>query len=81
MVNAGYSYHENGFGYINEVTAVGYRTAEQVIQGWLDSQSGHCSAIVKQESLVVPTEVGIGFYRDEETGMTGHVMLLGQRQL
>jgi hypothetical protein len=81
MVNAGYSYHKDGFGYINEVTAVGYRSAETVIQGWLGSQSGHCSAIVKQESLVVPTEVGIGYYRDEETGNTGHVMLLGQRQL
>jgi len=79
MVNSGYSY--NGFGYINEVTAAGYQLAETVIQGWLDSQSGHCSAVVKQESLVVPTEVGIGYYRDEATGMTGHVMLVAQRQL
>jgi hypothetical protein len=81
MVNAGYTYSEEGFGRINEVTAVGYRSAEDVIEGWLSSQSGHCSAILKQESLVIPTEVGIGYYRDEASGMTGHVMLLGQRQL
>ena len=81
MVNSGYSYFREGFGYINEVTAAGYKSAEQVIQGWLSSTSGHCSAIVKQESVVVPTEVGIGYYRDEASGMTGHVMLLGQRQL
>lgn len=81
MVNSGYSYYEDGFGYINEVTAAGYWSAESVIQGWLDSQSGHCEAIVKQESLVVPTEVGVGYYRDEATGKTGHVVLLGQRQL
>eukprot|EP00535_Pseudo-nitzschia_heimii_P000119 CAMPEP_0197182954 /NCGR_PEP_ID=MMETSP1423-20130617/7132_1 /TAXON_ID=476441 /ORGANISM="Pseudo-nitzschia heimii, Strain UNC1101" /LENGTH=389 /DNA_ID=CAMNT_0042633463 /DNA_START=157 /DNA_END=1326 /DNA_ORIENTATION=+ len=81
MVNSGYSYFRDGFGYINEVTAAGYQSAEAVIQGWLASTSGHCSAIVKQESVVVPTEVGIGFYRDEASGMTGHVMLLGQRQL
>ncbi len=81
MKNSGYTYHENGFGRVSEVTAVGYRTPESVIQGWLGSKSGHCSAILKQESLVVKTEVGIGYYRDEKTGRTGHVMLLGQRQL
>lgn len=81
MENAGYTYHKDGFGYINEVTAAGYGSAEKVIQAWLGSQSGHCPAIVKQESLVVPTEVGIGYYLDEETGKTGYVMLVGQRQL
>jgi len=81
MKNSGYTYHENGFGRVSEVTAVGYRTPESVIQGWLGSKSGHCSAVLKQESLVVKTEVGIGYYRDEETGKTGHVMLLGQRQM
>ena len=81
IINSGYSYHENGFGRINEVAAAGYKKAEAVIDGWLSSKSGHCSAIEKQESLVVPTEVGIGYYKDEETGKTGHVMLLGQRQL
>ena len=81
MKNSGYTYHENGFGIISEVTAAGYRTAEAVIDGWLGSKSGHCSAVVKQESLVVTTEVGIGYYRDEQTGRTGHVMLLGQRQM
>mmetsp|Transcript_21722 Transcript_21722/g.45855 ORF Transcript_21722/g.45855 Transcript_21722/m.45855 type:complete len:392 (+) Transcript_21722:259-1434(+) len=79
MVSAGYTY--DGFGTINEVTAVGYRSPESVIEGWLGSKSGHCSAVVKQQSLVVPTEVGIGYYNDEATGMTGHVMILAQRQL
>jgi len=81
MVHAGYSYNTNGFGRINEVTAAGYSSAAGVIQGWLDSTSGHCSAVMKQESLVVPTEVGIGYYKDEITGTTGHVMILAQRQL
>lgn len=81
MEKSGYSYYVNGFGYINEVTAAGYQSPEAVIQGWLSSKSGHCSAIVKQESLVIPTEVGIGYYKDEATGKTGHVMVLGQRQL
>lgn len=80
MVNAGYPYNTEGFGYIHEVTAAGYNSAEKVVQGWLGSTSGHCSAIVKQESPFVPTEVGIGYYRDSASGMTGHVVLVAQRR-
>lgn len=81
MVNAGYPYDTEGLGYIHEVTAAGYNSAEKVVQGWLGSQTGHCSAIVKQESPFVPTEVGIGYYRDSSSGMTGHVVLVAQRRL
>jgi hypothetical protein len=79
MTNAGYEYETQGFGSINEVTAAGYGSASSVIQGWLSSKSGHCSSIMKQQSLVVPTEVGIGYY--EEGGTTAHVMVVAQRTL
>mmetsp|Transcript_30245 Transcript_30245/g.71260 ORF Transcript_30245/g.71260 Transcript_30245/m.71260 type:complete len:396 (+) Transcript_30245:152-1339(+) len=78
MVSAGYPYDTEGFGYIHEVTAVGYGTAEAVVDGWLASTSGHCSAIAKQESPVIATEVGIGYY--EYGGITGHVVVVGQRR-
>ena len=81
MDNAGYEYFSNGFGYTNEVTAAGYRSAEAVVAGWKGSKSGHCEAILKQESKIVPTEVGIGYYRDPSSGMTGHVIILAQRNL
>ena len=81
MDNAGYEYFSNGFGFTNEVTAAGYRSAESVIAGWKGSTSGHCEAIMKQESKIVPTEVGIGYYRDPISGMTGHVIILAQRNL
>lgn len=81
MDNAGYEYFSDGFGYTNEVTAAGYRSAESVIAGWKSSTSGHCEAILKQESKIVPTEVGIGYYRDPISGMTGHVIILAQRNL
>ncbi|VEU34290.1 unnamed protein product [Pseudo-nitzschia multistriata] len=76
MMRAGYPYQSQGFGSVNEVTAVNYRTAEAVVGGWLSSTSGHCSAIVKQESPFVPTEVGIGYF--ESGGITGHVVIVGQ---
>jgi len=78
MVKAGYPYQTQGFGVVNEVTAAGYNSAQAVVNGWLASTSGHCSAIVKQESPFVPTEVGIGYF--EYGGMTGHVMIVAQRQ-
>ena len=78
MVKAGYPYQSQGFGVVNEVTAAGYNSAQAVVNGWLASTSGHCSAIVKQESPFVPTEVGIGYF--EYGGMTGHVMIVAQRQ-
>lgn len=79
MDNAGYEYFTNGFGYTNEVTAAGYGSAESVIAGWKGSTSGHCEAILKQESKIVPTEAGIGYYRDPVSGMTGHVIIFAQR--
>ena len=83
IINAGYEYQTQGFGTINEVTAAGYRSPATVIQGWLSSTSGHCSAIVKQQSLVVTTEVGIGYYEDLTTNpkTTAHVMIVAQRKL
>ena len=81
MDNAGYEYFSNGFGYTNEVTAAGYRSAESVVAGWKASTSGHCEAILKQESKIVPTEVGIGYYQDPISGMTGHVVIVAQRNL
>jgi len=81
MDKAGYEYFENGFGYINEVTAAGYQSAMAVVKGWKGSTSGHCEAILKQESKIVPTEVGIGFYRDPNSDMTGHVVIVAQRNL
>ena len=81
MTNAGYEYETQGFGTINEVTAAGYGSGASapVVQGWLSSKSGHCSSLMKQQALVVPTEVGIGYY--EEGGTTAHVMVVAQRQL
>ena len=81
MDKAGYEYFSNGFGFTNEVTAAGYRSAEAVVAGWKGSTSGHCEAILKQESKIVPTEVGIGYYQDPISGMTGHVVILAQRNL
>ena len=81
MDKAGYTYFTNGFGNTNEVTAAGYRSAESVVKGWKASTSGHCEAILKQESKIVPTEVGIGYYKDPVSGMTGHVVILAQRNL
>jgi hypothetical protein len=83
IINAGYEYQTQGFGTINEVTAAGYSSPSSVIQGWLSSTSGHCSSIVKQQSVVVPTEVGIGYYEDTTTNpkTTAHVMIVAQRKL
>ena len=81
MDKAGYGYLPNGFGYINGVTAAGYRSAESVVKGWKASTSGHCEAVLKQESKIIPSEVGIGYYKDPDSGMTGHVVILAQRDL
>jgi len=79
--NAGYEYRTQGFGSLAEVTAAGYRTPLQTIMGWISSTSGHCDSIMKQESKVITTEVGIGYYIDSITQTTAHVMILSQRKL
>jgi len=78
---AGYEYRTQGFGSLAEVTAAGYTSPSATIAGWIASPSGHCDSIMKQESLVITTEVGIGYYEDSATGSTAHVMILSQRKL
>jgi len=80
-INAGYEYRTQGFGSLAEVTAAGYTSPYTTIAGWIASPSGHCDSIMKQESLVITTEVGIGYYEDYATGSTAHVMILSQRKL
>jgi len=79
--NAGYEYRTQGFGSLAEVTAAGYKTPLQTIMGWIQSTSGHCDSIMKQESKVITTEVGIGYYIDSITQTTAHVMIVSQRKL
>jgi len=80
-INAGYEYRTQGFGSLAEVTAAGYTSPSTTLAGWIASPSGHCDSIMKQESLVITTEVGIGYYEDYATGSTAHVMILSQRKL
>ena len=61
-------------GFVGENVARGYRTADAVVDGWIDSD-GHCNNLMNGQY----NEIGIGYAVNPNTGEPFWTQLFGSR--